>query len=83
MKTYLDRLIDPRGWLEWNQTTDVSTLFYAEFQNKGPGASTSGLVTWPGFRILHSASEASRFTVGTFLAGSSWIPPGVPFTSGL
>ncbi|XP_010463264.1 PREDICTED: probable pectinesterase/pectinesterase inhibitor 17 [Camelina sativa] len=83
MKTYLDSLIDPRGWFEWNQTTDVSTLFYAEFQNKGPGVSTSGRVTWPGFWILHSASEASRFIVGTFLAGNSWIPPGVPFTSGL
>ncbi|XP_010501881.1 PREDICTED: probable pectinesterase/pectinesterase inhibitor 17 [Camelina sativa] len=42
MKTYLDILIDPRGWLECNHTTDVSTLFYAEFQNNGPGASTSG-----------------------------------------
>ncbi|CAH8266026.1 unnamed protein product [Arabidopsis lyrata] len=83
MKTSLDSLIDPRGWLEWNGNFALKTLFYAEFQNTGPGASTSGRVTWPGFRVLGSASEASKFTVGTFLAGSSWIPSTVPFTSGL
>ncbi|WZZ48573.1 hypothetical protein YC2023_048680 [Brassica napus] len=83
MKTSLDSLIDPRGWLEWNGNFALSTLFYAEFQNTGPGASTSGRVKWPGFRVLRSASEASRFTVGSFIAGSSWIPSSVPFTSGL
>ncbi|RIA04596.1 hypothetical protein BRARA_K01158, partial [Brassica rapa] len=41
MKTSLDSLIDPRGWLEWDGNFALSTLFYAEFQNTGPGASTS------------------------------------------
>ncbi|XP_010524372.1 PREDICTED: probable pectinesterase/pectinesterase inhibitor 17 [Tarenaya hassleriana] len=84
MKTFLDGLIDPRGWLEWNGNFALSTLFYAEYQNTGPGSSTSGRVTWPGFRVLTAASDASRFTVGSFIAGNSWIPAtNVPFTSGL
>ncbi|WZZ56035.1 hypothetical protein YC2023_056142 [Brassica napus] len=83
MKTSLDSLIDPRGWLEWNGNFALTTLFYGEFQNTGPGASTSSRVTWPGFRVIGSATEALQFTVDSFIAGSSWIPSYVPFTSGL
>lgn len=83
MKTSLDSLIDPRGWLEWNGNFALTTLFYGEFQNTGPGASTSSRVTWPGFRVIRSAAEALQFTVDSFIAGSSWIPSYVPFTSRL
>ncbi|KAG4173749.1 hypothetical protein ERO13_A11G079800v2 [Gossypium hirsutum] len=84
MKTYLDSLINPAGWMEWDGDFALKTLYYAEYMNTGPGSSTSNRVKWGGYHVLKSASEVSKFTVGNFLAGNSWLPStGVPFTSGL
>ncbi|KAK4804748.1 hypothetical protein SAY86_004565 [Trapa natans] len=84
MKTYLDSLINPAGWLEWSGNFALSTLYYGEYLNTGPGSSTSSRVNWGGYHVITSATEASKFTVGSFIAGGSWLPgTGVPFTSGL
>ncbi|XP_039046024.1 pectinesterase 2-like [Hibiscus syriacus] len=82
IKTFLDTLIDPAGWMEWNQSLD--TLYYAEYMNTGPGSFTSNRVKWKGYHVLTNATEASAFTVGNFIDGNSWLPTtGVPFTLGL
>ncbi|RDX72911.1 Pectinesterase 2, partial [Mucuna pruriens] len=83
MKTYLDSLINPAGWMEWNGNFALDTLYYAEYANTGPGSSTANRVTWKGYHVLTTASQASPFTVANFIAGNSWIPSSVPFTSGL
>ncbi|KAA8529027.1 hypothetical protein F0562_033485 [Nyssa sinensis] len=84
MKSSLDSLIDPAGWLPWSGNFALSTLYYGEYMNTGRGAGTGGRVKWPGYHIIRSATEAGKFSVGNFLAGDSWIPgTGVPFTSGL
>ncbi|XP_038977088.1 pectinesterase-like [Phoenix dactylifera] len=84
MKTSLDSLIDPAGWLEWNGDFALSTLYYGEYMNTGAGADTSRRVNWPGYHVITSAAVASQFTVGNFLSGGSWIPAtGVPYTSDL
>ncbi|KAK6240004.1 hypothetical protein QUC31_005473 [Theobroma cacao] len=84
MKTFLDSLINPAGWMEWDGNFALNTLYYAEYMNTGTGSSTSNRVKWRGYHVLTSASEASKFTVSNFLAGNSWLPAtGVPFTSGL
>ncbi|OIW00947.1 hypothetical protein TanjilG_10025 [Lupinus angustifolius] len=84
MKTYLDSLINPAGWMEWDGNFALNTLYYAEYANTGPGSSTANRVTWKGYHVLTTTSQASPFTVGNFIAGSSWLPAtGVPFTSGL
>ncbi|GMN40944.1 hypothetical protein TIFTF001_010159 [Ficus carica] len=84
MQTYLDSLVDPAGWLEWDGNFALNTLYYGEYRNLGPAASTSRRVTWRGYRVITSASEASQFTVANFIAGRSWLPAtGVPFTAGL
>ncbi|KAH0980497.1 hypothetical protein GBA52_007674 [Prunus armeniaca] len=84
MKTYLDSLIDPAGWMEWSGNFALKTLYYGEYMNTGPGSSTSNRVKWAGYHVITSASEASKFTVGNFIAGNSWLPAtNVPFTSGL
>lgn len=84
MKTSLDSLINPAGWLEWSGSFGLSTLYYGEYMNTGEGADTSKRVNWPGYHVITSSSEASKFTVGSFLSGNSWIPAtGVPFSSGL
>ncbi|XP_043695093.1 pectinesterase-like [Telopea speciosissima] len=83
MKTYLDSLIDPAGWLEWTGNFALSTLYYGEYMNTGPGSSTSNRVNWKGYHIM-STSDAQGFTVANFLGGGSWISAaGVPYTSGL
>ncbi|XP_059655365.1 pectinesterase-like [Cornus florida] len=84
MKSSLDSLIDPAGWLPFNGDFALSTLYYGEYMNTGAGAGTSGRVTWPGYHVITSATEAAKFTVGNFLDGDSWIPgTGVPFSSTL
>ncbi|KAI4354835.1 hypothetical protein L6164_003667 [Bauhinia variegata] len=84
MKTSIDGFLNPAGWMEWSGTFALDTLFYAEYLNTGPGSSTANRVNWKGYHVITSASEASGFTVGSFIAGNSWIPAtGVPFTAGL
>ncbi|GMP69946.1 hypothetical protein CsSME_00029015 [Camellia sinensis var. sinensis] len=84
LQTYLDTLVDPAGWLEWDNNFALNTLYYGEYKNSGPGSSTSGRVKWGGYRVISSATEASQFSVANFIVGQSWLPStSVPFTSGL
>ncbi|KZV31026.1 putative pectinesterase/pectinesterase inhibitor 34-like [Dorcoceras hygrometricum] len=76
--------IHPRGWLEWNATFALDTLYYGEYMNFGPGSTLGQRVKWPGYRVIKSTEEAGRFTVAQFISGSSWLPStGVAFVSGL
>ncbi|KAI3810484.1 hypothetical protein L1987_20100 [Smallanthus sonchifolius] len=82
MESFIDDLIQPQGWLPWNETFAFDTLFYTEFNNHGPGSSKLQRVQWPGVKEL-SAKRIHRFTAGKFIIGDRWIPPtGVPYTSG-
>ncbi|THF95365.1 hypothetical protein TEA_023960 [Camellia sinensis var. sinensis] len=67
-------LVDPAGWLEWNGTFALSTLYYGEYKNRGPGSNTSARVTWPGYRVITNVTEATQFTVGNFIQGGEWLP---------
>ncbi|MCD7460955.1 hypothetical protein HAX54_044905 [Datura stramonium] len=80
MLTHIGSLIDPAGFLEWNGTFALSTLFYGEYMNRGPGSNTSARVNWPGYRVINNSAEASQFTVGNFIDGKEWLPDtGFPF----
>lgn len=85
IKTYIDSLISPQGWLAWqNSNFAWDTLYYGEYRNIGPGSSTRNRVKWKGYRVISSANEASRFTVANLIAGRTWLgSTGVPFYSGL
>ncbi|WOG90409.1 hypothetical protein DCAR_0209653 [Daucus carota subsp. sativus] len=84
MKTFLDGFIKPEGWMEWSGNFALKTLYYGEYANTGAGAATGGRVKWGGYHVLTTAASVSDFTVGNFIAGSSWLPKtNVPFTSGL
>ncbi|GLT43186.1 hypothetical protein SLA2020_171560 [Shorea laevis] len=73
LHSYIDDSVDPAGWLEWNGTFALSTLYYGEYMNRGPGSNTSARVTWPGFRVINSSAEASQFAVGSFIQGQEWL----------
>jgi pectin methylesterase-like acyl-CoA thioesterase len=84
METFMDDHINPAGWLEWNATFALQTLYYGEYKNKGPGSLLGKRVTWPGYRVITMPEEASKFTVEQFIGGYSWLPPtGVSFLAGL
>lgn len=73
LKSNIDDLVEPAGWLEWNGTFALSTLYYGEYKNRGPGSNTSARVKWPGYRVINSSTEASQFTVGEFVQGNEWL----------
>ncbi|KAK4424589.1 putative pectinesterase/pectinesterase inhibitor 28 [Sesamum alatum] len=73
MESFLDDLIQPEGWLPWNETFALQTLFYTEFNNRGPAAPKSQRVKWAGIRELPS-NRIQRFTLEEFLDGHRWIP---------
>jgi pectinesterase len=76
-------LIHPVGWLEWNGTDGLDTLYYGEFENHGPGADTRMRVNWPGYTLMN-ASQALNFTVFNFTMGDTWLPyTDIPFSAGL
>lgn len=80
MQSYLDNSIDPQGWLEFDSRSSDLDLYYAEYDNRGPGSATYDRVEWKGFRVIDSI-EAYQFTVREFIFGDMWIPAtGVPYT---
>ncbi|CDY65637.1 BnaAnng20820D [Brassica napus] len=83
MQSYLDGFIEPVGWREWNGDFALSTLYYAEYNNTGPGSSTTNRVVWPGYHVINS-TDANNFTVSNFLFGDEWmVQSGVPYMAGL
>ncbi|KAL0285438.1 UNVERIFIED_CONTAM: Pectinesterase 3 [Sesamum angustifolium] len=56
------------------QCGPTSSILYAEYQNTGPGASTSNRVTWAGYKPTLTADQASKYNVESFIEGSSWLP---------
>ncbi|MED6156430.1 hypothetical protein PIB30_014395 [Stylosanthes scabra] len=79
MQSFMDSLIDPAGWAEWSGTLYLDTLYYAEYNNSGPGSNTTNRVTWSGYHIIN-ATDAQTFTVSNFISGGAWLPAtGVPY----
>lgn len=83
MQSFMGSLINPAGWTEWSGDFALSTLYYAEYKNSGPGSVTTNRVTWPGYHVI-KATDAANFTVSKFILGDNWLPAtGVSYTSGL
>ncbi|KAL2954365.1 hypothetical protein AAZX31_19G217400 [Glycine max] len=84
MQSFMDDvLIDPEGWKAWSGDFALDTLYYAEFDNQGPGSNTSNRVTWPGYHVIN-ATDAVNFTVANFIIGDAWLPAtGVPYYADL
>ncbi|KAG5113415.1 hypothetical protein JHK82_036684 [Glycine max] len=81
MQSTLGSFIHPNGWLPWVGDSAPDTIFYAEFQNVGPGSSTKNRVKWKGLKTI-TKKQASMFTVNAFLSGEKWITAsGAPFKS--
>ncbi|KAI7737967.1 hypothetical protein M8C21_004929 [Ambrosia artemisiifolia] len=84
MQSTISNVIDPAGWFPWSGNFALDTLYYGEYQNTGAGAGTANRVTWRGYRVITSATEAQGFTPGSFIGGGNWLrATGFPFSLGL
>ena len=81
IESYIDDVVDPAGWLEWSGDFALTTLYYGEYMNSGPGAGTADRVQWPGYHTM-KISDAQNFTVANFISGDAWIQD-VPFDAAL
>ncbi|XP_059433164.1 putative pectinesterase/pectinesterase inhibitor 45 [Corylus avellana] len=72
MESTIDDVIHPDGWLPWEGNFALNTLYYAEFNNNGPGATVVSRVNWPGRKVIDK-QEALNYTVGPFLHAEDWI----------
>jgi len=83
MQSYFSEVLNAKGWLEWNQSENLDTLYYAEFKNFGPGAGTQNIVKWPRYHVLQDSRQAINLTVAEFIMGNPWLnSSGVPYTPG-
>ncbi|KAJ0251191.1 putative pectinesterase/pectinesterase inhibitor 43 [Hirschfeldia incana] len=81
MNTYIDDVIDPEGWLKWNETFALNTLFFSEYRNRGRGSDQDRRVRWGGIQQI-SNRQARGFAPGDFLRGNAWIPErGIPYNA--
>jgi len=66
---YMGQQIKAEGFSNWNKTESYKTARYSEYQSYGPGAATTGRVSW---EKQLTAAEAEKITMGNVLAG--WDP---------
>ncbi|CAI0419329.1 unnamed protein product, partial [Linum tenue] len=77
-------VVHSAGWHVWDADFALATLYYAEFENSGPGANTTARVDWEGYKVIGDESEVVGFTADNFIAGGSWLRPTTfPFSLGL
>ncbi|XP_052181343.1 pectinesterase 3 [Diospyros lotus] len=74
MQTSVGSFLNPAGWFPWVSNVEPpSTIFYAEYQNTGPGSGVDKRVKWAGYRPTITADQASKFTVESFIDGNEWL----------
>ncbi|KAJ6697816.1 PECTINESTERASE [Salix purpurea] len=66
MQSSISDAIHPAGWNGLKGRFALNTLSFAEYENSGAGAETSRRVTWEGYKIITSATEAQRFYCSQF-----------------
>ncbi|KAI4301582.1 hypothetical protein L6164_034845 [Bauhinia variegata] len=85
MESTIGDFIQPDGWAPWSGNSYLNTLYYAEYNNRGPGAALDRRVRWKGYRGAISRAEANQFTADVFLKGgatgsSDWLRvTGIPY----
>ncbi|KAL6960305.1 pectinesterase [Sarracenia purpurea var. burkii] len=83
MESTLADFIQPAGWMPWQGDFALNTCYFAEYNNRGPGANTNQRAKWKGVKIITNANEAAQFTVGRFIQGQQWLQAtGAPYFLG-
>ncbi|XP_065873839.1 probable pectinesterase/pectinesterase inhibitor 51 isoform X1 [Euphorbia lathyris] len=66
-----EALIAAEGWMPWSGDFALNTLYYGEFENKGPGSNLSQRVAWSS-KI--PKDHVHTYSVQNFIQGDEWIP---------
>ncbi|KAM0916694.1 hypothetical protein ACQ4PT_010035 [Festuca glaucescens] len=67
---YLGKVVRPEGWLPWRGEFALGTLYYGEFDSRGPGANHTSRVRWSS----QTPEQHVRFySVENFIQGHEWI----------
>lgn len=86
MESFIDDIIEPEGYLSWdNQGFGEKTLYYSEYENRGPGSEIDKRVKWKGIKTI-TPQQAIGYTPGKFIESDveKWIgETGVPYTAGM
>ncbi|KAK8518669.1 hypothetical protein V6N13_018052 [Hibiscus sabdariffa] len=88
MESAIGDFIRPEGWIRFEGREKVDhgeTVYYGEYNNRGPGANLHARVNWKGYHKMDRVS-AMKFTLQSFLwsKGMAWLPlAGIPFTTTL
>ncbi|OVA02124.1 Pectinesterase [Macleaya cordata] len=72
MESYIDDLISPLGWKEWEGNSGLDTLYYGEYENTGPGSGTDNRVTWKGYNVMNY-DDALSYAVSELITGDEWL----------
>ncbi|XP_047957536.1 pectinesterase-like [Salvia hispanica] len=79
MQSEIGGFINRTGWARWIEDIGLDTCYYVEYGNRGPGADTSGRVTWKGIRKA-TAAQVKSWTGGVVYGNDTWIKAsGVPY----
>jgi pectinesterase len=67
----IDALTAPEGWSNWSNPANEKTAYYAEYENKGPGAATGKRVQWS---HQLTREEATQYSLSNIFG--DWNPLG-------
>ncbi|XP_073310983.1 pectinesterase 3-like [Primulina huaijiensis] len=75
MQSNIGGFLCPLGWSPWVQNlVPPSTIFYAEYQNTGPGSSIELWVKGAGYKPSLTAAQTAKYNMQSFIQGGSWLP---------
>jgi len=69
IRSFLEALITPDGWMPWTGDFALKTLYYGEFGNSGPGSDRSQRVPWSN---EVPAEHVLSYSVPSFIQGDDW-----------
>jgi pectin methylesterase-like acyl-CoA thioesterase len=67
---YLGMVLRPEGWLPWRGDFALKTLYYGEFDSRGPGANHTARIEWSN---RTSEKHVRFYSVENFIQGHQWI----------
>ncbi|KAG0592392.1 hypothetical protein KC19_1G248400 [Ceratodon purpureus] len=68
--TYMEDVVDPRGWSNWDDAARDMSIFFGQYNCFGPGSAQARRVSW-----AHELSfvEAQPFLSLAFVDGEQWV----------
>lgn len=71
MNSYLDQHISAAGWTTWSSSDPrTGNILFGEYNNTGPGSSTSSRAS---FATQLTESQASAYSLTNFIGSTSWL----------